>query len=242
MHAAVAVKHTFGEVPSLNIPIQIQISLDVSQIQQESYFHGGRRQTNKHTHGSSCGGVGTRWNGILADAPWGLVEKEGRASVVVLACRGTVSTRVIWRVWTLSGESEYVFFWEHEWNNFLGPGKCSMTPKALENKQNLSQGWSDPLKPSWRGTTERSAHLTLTTSWLTSHKIPRSLLRPFCSVPSNWKRGFSGNMMKVRQMTTMPQTWYRESFSVQSKQVWWVTQLNFRWGPSWVTSQSVMRY
>ena len=95
MHAAVAVKHTFGEVPSLNIPIQIQISLDVSQIQQESYFHGGRRQTNKHTHGSSCGGVGTRWNGILADAPWGLVEKEGRASVVVLACRGTVSTRVI---------------------------------------------------------------------------------------------------------------------------------------------------
>ena len=64
MHAAVAVKHTFGEVPSLNIPIQIQISLDVSQIQQESYFHGGRRQTNKHMTAAVVLGVGIKeeWN------------------------------------------------------------------------------------------------------------------------------------------------------------------------------------
>ena len=89
-----AVEHTFVEVPPLNIPGQIMVCLD-SAIRGK--LHGGKeyKQTNKRTHGSSSGGVGTRWNGILADAPWGLVEKEGRAHVVVLHCRGKVSARVI---------------------------------------------------------------------------------------------------------------------------------------------------
>ena len=85
----------FAEVPPLNIPGQIK-SLGMPQFSNNlGKLRGVTKKTNTHTHGSSCGGVGTRWNGILADAPWGLVEKEGRAHVVVLPCRGTVSTRVI---------------------------------------------------------------------------------------------------------------------------------------------------